>query len=60
MIQLIQELPDIEKKLAEAPDNSYAIGILIGNFLPVTVLIVLAYLLYAYMKRNKNNDFNFD
>lgn len=54
MIYLVQQLPNIEQKLAEAPNNDYAIGVVIGSFLPFTVLALLAYLLYSYMNRNKN------
>ncbi|MDO5609029.1 MAG: hypothetical protein Q4G08_11310 [Capnocytophaga sp.] len=57
MIALLQDkLPDIQQKIAEAPDSSYEIGIFIGSLLPYVVLVVLAYLLYSYMKRNKDTD----
>lgn len=45
----------VEEKLQNAPDNSYAIGVLIGYLLPLIVLAAFAYLLYSFMKnRNKN------
>ena len=48
-------LEQINDKLNTAPDASYKIGIFIGQMLPFVVLIVLAYLLYSYMK-NRSND----
>lgn len=46
----------INEKLSNAPDGQYGIGILIGNLLPFIVLVLLAYLLYSYMKRKGEND----
>ena len=34
---------DINKKLEEAPDNAYQIGIVIGTYLPLALLFALAY-----------------
>ena len=48
-------LEQINDKLNAAPDASYKIGVFIGQMLPFVVLIVLAYLLYSYMK-NRSND----
>ena len=45
----------IEDKLKSAPDDNYQTGILIGTYLPVLVLVVLATLLYFYNK-NRNKD----
>lgn len=50
-------LEEINQKIAQAPDASYKIGIFIGGLLPFVVLILLAYLLYSYMK-NKPKDEN--
>lgn len=45
----------VEEKLQNSPDNSYAVGVLIGYLLPLIVLAAFAYLLYSFMKnRNKN------
>ncbi|MEM5540957.1 MULTISPECIES: hypothetical protein [unclassified Olleya] len=47
---------NIEDKIKNAPDNNYQIGILIGSYLPLFILVVLAYLLYRYNKnRNKES-----
>ncbi|SFU27982.1 hypothetical protein SAMN05216480_101306 [Pustulibacterium marinum] len=55
LILLLQENV-VEEKLKNAPDNGYAIGVLIGYLLPLIVLAAFAYLLFSYMKnRNKNS-----
>ncbi|MBD3863001.1 MAG: hypothetical protein ACI9NI_000520 [Olleya marilimosa] len=47
---------NIEDKIKNAPDDNYQIGILIGSYLPLFILVVLAYLLYRYNKnRNKES-----
>jgi len=48
-IYLLQDL-DIDQKLKEAPDDSYAIGVFIGQLLPFVVLVAIAYLVYRYNK----------
>ena len=55
MIALQQNIAEIQEKIANAPDNGYVIGILIGSLLPFAVLVALGYLLYSYYK-NKNNN----
>jgi len=46
----------IEKKLKSAPDNSYAIGVFIGELLPFVFLIALAYFFfYQAKKRSQKN-----
>ncbi len=50
-------LEQINEKISSAPDASYQVGVWIGNLLPFVVLVILAYLLYSYMK-NKSNDQN--
>ncbi len=42
---------DIEKKMQEAPDNAYEIGVVIGTYLPFVVLVAIAYALYYYNKK---------
>ena len=54
MIARQQNIAEIQEKIANAPDNGYVIGILIGSLLPFAVLVALGYLLYSYYK-NKNN-----
>lgn len=58
-LSLLQDnqIDRINQKIAEAPDSSYSIGVVIGNLLPFVVLVILAYLLYSYMK-NKPQDEN--
>jgi len=51
ILLFIQQV-DIEKKLKEAPDSGYAIGIFIGDMLPYIILVGLAYYLY-YKARNR-------
>ena len=43
----------IEKKIQDAPDKAYEIGVFIGAMLPFILLVLLAYLIYRY---NKNNN----
>lgn len=53
-LSLLQEI-NIEDKINNAPDGNYQIGVLIGSYLPLFILVVLAYLLYMYnKKRNKD------
>lgn len=53
-ISLIQQV-NIDEKLKNAPDNSYAIGIWIGNILPFVLLVGLAYWMYIRAKK-RNSD----
>lgn len=47
---------DIEKKLEEAPDAGYGIGIFIGTMLPFVVLGLIAYAIFRFNKnRIKEN-----
>ncbi len=45
---------DIEKKMSNAPDKGYEIGIAIGTYLPFVVLVLIAYFIF-YKARNKKN-----
>lgn len=49
----LQEAADIEKKMQEAPDSAYEIGVAIGTYLPFVVLILVAYFFYFYSKRRR-------
>jgi hypothetical protein len=51
LLVLIQDVSEIEKKMQDAPDNSYEIGIAIGTYLPFVVLVLIAYAFYYYSKR---------
>ncbi|MBS9767474.1 MAG: hypothetical protein KGV44_08030 [Flavobacteriaceae bacterium] len=53
MIYLAQQI-NIEEKLKNAPDSSYEIGVFIGSFLPVVLLVILAYFLFNKMKNRKD------
>ena len=47
---------NIEDKIKNAPDDNFQFGILIGSYVPLFSLVVLAYLLYRYNKnRNKES-----
>lgn len=48
---LIQEKVNVEAKLLEAPDSSYQLGVLIGSFLPVVLLVGIAYWMYNSAKK---------
>lgn len=41
---------NIDKKLKEAPDSDYGIGIFIGTLLPFVILVLIAYIIYRYNK----------
>lgn len=47
---------DIEKKMAEAPDHWYEIGVVIGSYLPFVVLAGIAYAIYHYQKKRRENE----
>ncbi len=53
---LFQEASEIEKKMQEAPDNSYEIGVAIGTYLPFVMLVFIAYAFYYYSKKRKNRE----
>ena len=53
---VFQESFEIEKKMQEAPDNSYEIGIAIGTYLPFVVLVLIAYVFYYYSKKRKSRE----
>lgn len=47
---------DIEKKIQEAPDNSYEIGVVIGSYLPFVVLAAIAYAIYYFNKKRRGSE----
>lgn len=47
---------DIEKKMQEAPDSAYEIGVVIGSYLPFVVLAVVAYSIYHYNKKRRDSE----
>ncbi|MGV6845823.1 MAG: hypothetical protein ACWA42_06840 [Lutibacter sp.] len=44
---------DIDEKLKNAPDNGYAIGVVIGSYLPFVILVIAAYIIYYKTKKRK-------
>jgi len=55
LLIVLQDVATIEKKIEEAPNNAYEIGVAIGTYLPLVVLIVVAYLFYYFSKRRKRS-----
>jgi hypothetical protein len=51
---LIQKV-DVAKKIAQAPDKSYEIGVVIGSYLPFVVLVGFAYWMYYRAKKRDKN-----
>jgi len=52
---ILQQDPEfIKKKIEEAPDKAYEIGIFIGTFLPLVLLIGFAYFLFLFFKNRKD------
>lgn len=54
-LKLLQDV-DINKKLEEAPDSSYGIGVFIGSILPFLILVIIAYAIYRHRKNTLNKD----
>ena len=52
---MLQEV-DIDQKLKDAPDDSYAIGVFIGQLLPFVVLVLIAYAIYRYNKKRLKDE----
>jgi hypothetical protein len=51
---LLQKV-DVAKKIAQAPDKSYEIGVVIGSYLPFVVLVGFAYWMYYRAKKRDEN-----
>ena len=51
---LIQKV-DVVKKIVQAPDKSYEIGVVIGSYLPFVVLVGFAYWMYYRAKKRDEN-----
>lgn len=54
LLTILQDI-NIEEKINNAPDNQYEIGVFIGAMIPFVVLVLFAYLMYRYSKKNKDN-----
>jgi len=52
---LLQQ-PDIQKKMEEAPDSAYEIGVVIGTYLPFVILAGIAYAIYYYNKKKRGSE----
>ncbi len=55
-LSFLLQQPDIEKKMQEAPDRAYEIGVVIGTYLPFVVLVVIAYGIYYYQKKRRDSE----
>ncbi len=55
LITFLVQQPDIEKKMEEAPDSAYEVGVVIGSYLPFVILIGIAYAIYYYNKRKRGS-----
>ena len=55
LIWLIQQ-SNIEKKMEEAPDSSYEIGVVIGSYLPFVALAAIAYAVYYFNKKRRDSE----
>lgn len=56
LILLVLQLETISQKMEEAPDKGYEIGVVIGTYLPLFILIGFAWLVfYLVKKRNKDS-----
>ena len=55
ILTILQEV-DIAEKIKNAPDSSYEIGVFIGSILPFVILVVIAYAIYAYRKKQMPKD----
>jgi len=47
---------DIKKKISEAPDSSYEIGVAIASYLPFVLLVIVAYIIYNKAKNRADLD----
>ena len=50
----LQNTEQIQKKLENAPNKGYEIGIVIGTYLPFLFFIAFAYIAYYIIKKRKN------
>lgn len=53
LITLIQQT-DVNEKIKNAPDSGYLIGVWIGNILPFTLIVGIAYWMYYRAKKSQN------
>lgn len=55
MFLLWQDVSEIERKIEEAPDSAYEIGVVIGTYLPFVVLALVAYAFYYFSKKRRQD-----
>lgn len=55
LILLVLQLETIRQKMEEAPDKGYEIGVVIGTYLPLFLLIGFAWLMF-YLAKKRNKD----
>jgi len=55
-ILFLLQQPNIDKKMEEAPNSAYEIGVVIGSYLPFVVLVIIAYLIYHYNKKRRGSE----
>jgi hypothetical protein len=53
---LLLQQTNIEEKLKNSPDSGYQIGVLIGSFLPLVLLVGLASWMYYRAKKADRNE----
>jgi len=53
-IFLQQGVDQIKDKIEKAPDKGYEIGVAIGTFLPLFILVIIAYWMYKSVKNRKD------
>ncbi|WP_318311182.1 hypothetical protein [Flagellimonas crocea] len=56
LLFLFIQQSNIEKKIKEAPDSAYEIGVVIGSYLPFVVLAGIAYAIYRYNKKKRGSE----
>jgi hypothetical protein len=55
LLLLFLQLETICQKMEEAPDKGYEIGVVIGTYLPLILLIGFAWLMF-YLAKKRNKD----
>ena len=54
LLLALQDPELIKKKMEQAPDKGYEIGVIIGTYLPFVLFIVFAYTVYYFVKNKKD------
>jgi len=48
-----EAVDQIKEKIANAPDSSYETGVVIATYLPFVFLIIGAYVIFYYVKKDR-------